>query len=132
MHDLADRFVNALGELHSDRNVEPIVELFSDDATLDKAGVSHGARGRDGARTFWRQYRDVFDEVRAEFRHTTTEDEVAFLEWTSTGTLADGSDIRYDGVSVLESHDGVIDTFRTYYDTAAFLSASQRGADKSV
>jgi ketosteroid isomerase-like protein len=127
MHDLARRFVSALEELHRDRNVEPIVELFADDASLDKAGIPHGAKGREGARAFWQQYRDVFDDVEADFRHTSTEDHVAFLEWTSKGTLRDGGDFHYDGVSVLESRDGAIDAFRTYYDTAAFLSTRNTG-----
>ena len=121
MHDLTERFVNALGELHSDKNVEPLVELFSDDATLDKAGMPHGQKGKDGARVFWQQYREVFGEIEASFSHTVTDDGIAYLEWTSTGTLTDGSDFSYDGVSVLESHDDTIDAFRTYYDTAAFL-----------
>jgi len=49
------------------------------------------------------------------------DDDIAYLEWTSTGTLADGADFGYDGVSVLESTGDTIETFRTYYDTAAFL-----------
>jgi ketosteroid isomerase-like protein len=121
MHEVTERFVSALGELHRDGNVEPLVELFSDDATLNKAGMPHGQHGKDGARTFWQQYRDVFGEIESSFTHTVTDDGIAYLEWTSKGTLADGSKISYDGVSVLESRDDRIDAFRTYYDTAAFL-----------
>jgi ketosteroid isomerase-like protein len=50
-----------------------------------------------------------------------TEDGIAYLEWTSQGTLPDGTDFSYDGVSVLEPRGETIDAFRTYYDTAAFL-----------
>lgn len=132
MHDLTQQFVDALGRLHSDRNADALVELFGEDATLNKAGIPHGERGKDGARTFWEQYRDVFDEIEATFTHTVTEDDVAFLEWTSQGTLRDGTEFRYDGVSVLESDGGsdggTITKFRTYYDTAAFLSAEKRSA----
>ena len=101
--------------------MEPLVGLFGDDAELSKAGMPHGMHGKDGARTFWTQYRRVFGEIDASFRHTVTEDGIAYLEWTSKGTLADGTDFSYDGVSVLESRTGTIDAFRTYYDTAAFL-----------
>jgi ketosteroid isomerase-like protein len=121
MPDLTKDFTTALDELHRDRNVEPLVELFSDDAVLNKAGMPHGQHGKDGARTFWQQYRDVFDQIDASFSHTVYADDIAYLEWTSRGTLADGAEFSYDGVSVLEAHGDTIGAFRTYYDTAAFL-----------
>jgi ketosteroid isomerase-like protein len=121
MHDLTNQFISALADLHRDGNVEPLVELFNADAELSKAGMPHREHGKDGARTFWTQYRRVFDEIDASFHHTVTGDGIAYLEWTSEGTLADGADVSYDGVSVLESQNGTIDAFRTYYDTAAFL-----------
>ena len=126
MTDMTERFVTALGDLHQKREVEPLVDLFADDATLDKAGIPHGRSGKDGARTFWQEYRDVFDRIDATFTHTVTDDDLAYLEWTSEGTLRDGTDFRYDGVSVLESKDEEIGAFRTYYDTAAFLNAAKR------
>ena len=126
MHDLTKQFITALGELHQNRNAEPLVDLFADDATLDKAGVTHGQRGKDGARTFWQQYRDVFDTIGADFSNTVSDDDIAFLEWTSAGTLRDGTDFRYDGVSVLQSDGDAIAAFRTFYDTAAFLAADKR------
>lgn len=121
MHNLAKRFVAALDDLHRNRDVEPLIDLFADDATLTKVGMPRQERGKQGARAFWQQYRDVFGSIDASFRHTVTGDGVAFLEWTSDGTLSDGSDFRYDGVSVLEAQGDTIDAFRTYYDTAAFL-----------
>jgi len=129
MHELTEKFVAALSELHESRDAEPLVELFGDDATLDKAGVPHGQHGRDGARTFWTQYRDVFDDLESSFSHTVTDDGIAYLEWTSRGSLRDGTDFAYAGMSVLEGdEDGeTITAFRTYYDTAAFLSAERRG-----
>jgi hypothetical protein len=51
-----------------------------------------------------------------------TENGITSLEWTSQGTLADGSDVYYDGVSVLEGHGDTVDASRTYYDTAAFVN----------
>lgn len=121
MEDLTKQFTAALDELHRERDVEPLVALFSDDAVLTKAGMPHDQHGKDGARQFWQQYRDVFDEIDASFSHTVTQDGIAFLEWTSKGTLADGADFSYDGVSVLQADGDTIDGFRTYYDTAAFL-----------
>ena len=131
MHDVTKRFKTALGELHENRDVEPLVGLFDDEASLTKVGIPHGQHGKDGARTFWQQYRDVFDSIQASFSHTVTDDDVSYLEWTSEGTLRDGTEFRYDGVSVLEGSEQGIDSFRTYYDTAAFLSAEKRGAHSS-
>lgn len=121
MTDPTERFQSALDELHRDRNVKPLVELFSDDATLSKVGMPHEQHGKDGATTFWEQYRDVFDEIEATFQNITADDGIAYLEWTSQGTLPDGKEFSYDGVSVLEWQGESINAFRTYYDTAAFL-----------
>lgn len=121
MKDITQKFVAALDALHRQREVDSLVALFGDDAELDKAGMPRGERGKDGARTFWEQYRDVFDVIDASFRNRVDDDEISFLEWTSEGTLRDGTPLRYEGVSVLESHGDTIDAFRTYYDTAAFL-----------
>jgi hypothetical protein len=121
MDDLTKKFVDALGELHRADDVEPLVALFADDATLNKAGMPHGQSGKDGARTFWEQYRRVFGEIDSTFHNIVTGDGIAFLEWTSKGTLTNGSEFGYDGVSVLESGGDAIEAFRTFYDTAAFL-----------
>ena len=120
---MTQQFVAALDRLHHRHEVGPLVELFAEDATLGKVGMPHEERGKDGARVFWKQYRAVFGDIEASFRHRTGGDDIAFLEWTSKGTLRDGSAFSYDGVSVLESHSDTINAFRTYYDTAAFLQA---------
>jgi ketosteroid isomerase-like protein len=130
--DMTQRFISALSELHSSRNVDPLVQLFADDATLGKVGMPHQEHGKDGARNFWRQYREVFDAIEASYRLIAQGDDAAFLEWTSTGTLADGSDFRYEGVSVLEARGDAIGAFRTYYDTAAFLPEEGKTLGKSV
>lgn len=122
MQKLAQQFVAALDNLHRNREVEPIADLFTDDATLSKVGMPHQEHGKQGARAFWQQYRDVFGSIDASFRHTASGDGIAFLEWTSEGTLSDGTDFRYDGVSVLEAQGETIDAFRTCYDTAAVLA----------
>ena len=131
MDDMTQQFVTALDELHRTRDASGLVDLFGEDATLDKAGMPRGERGKDGARTFWNQYRDVFDAIDASFLHQVAGDEVAFLEWTSKGTLSDGTQFSYAGVSVLESHSDRIDAFRTYYDTAAFLEERKIVAHKA-
>lgn len=121
MHELSQRFVDALHHLHADRDAKPIADLFGDDAALSKLDHSHEEHGPDGAKRFWQTYREVFDAVEATFTHTVESDDTAVLEWTSEGTLSDGAPFSYRGVSVLEGGGGTINAFRTYYDSAAFL-----------
>lgn len=45
----------------------------------------------------------------------------AVLEWISEGTLTSGEPLKYQGVSIIETVDGKVQRFRTYYDSAAFL-----------
>jgi ketosteroid isomerase-like protein len=122
MQELTERFVAALHRLHTDRDVDALVELFHDEATLTKLGQLHEAHGPDGARQFWDDYRAVFDDIEATFTHTVADDTSVALEWTSSGSLRGGHPFSYDGVSVLDSASGdLIDGFRTYYDSAAFV-----------
>jgi len=121
MRELTDRFIDALHRLHADRDVEPLAALFADDATLSKLGDHNEEQGPDGARRFWADYRNVFDAIEATFTHTTSSDTSVALEWTSTGSLANGRSFSYAGVSVLEGDGSSITGFRTYYDSAAFV-----------
>lgn len=124
MREITERFVVALGELHRSGDAAQLAELFADDAPLSKVGMPSEQRGKDGARVFWQQYRETFDAVDVSYRNTVLGDGIAVLEWTSWGTLRNGTDFSYDGVSVLEASGADIEAFRTYYDTAAFLGRS--------
>lgn len=90
-------------------------------AVTSKVGMPHAEHEKQGAPKSWERYRDVFDDIGATFERVVSEDRIAFLEWTSQGRLRDGSDFRYQGVRVLEAGGDLIDAFRTYYDTAAFV-----------
>lgn len=94
--------------------------VFSDDVELVRPETGQQERGSGGARQFWQQYVDQFQEIRSEFSRVV-DGEVAVLEWTSTGRLRAGGDIRYRGVSLLDlDGDGRVTRFATYYDTAPF------------
>jgi hypothetical protein len=137
MQDLTDRFVTALETLHADRTPDPLVELFADDAQLSKLGESRDIDAGLSAREFWERYREIFDEIGSTFRHVVVGERVAALEWRSTGTLLDGSEIDYEGVSVLDGDETatLLVGFRTYYDAAVFRgdydpAAYQGGVDE--
>jgi ketosteroid isomerase-like protein len=121
MRELTDQFIDALHRLHTEGDAEPMAALFAADATLSKLGDRHEAHGPDGARSFWADYRRVFDEIEATFTHTTSGDSSVALEWTSSGSLANGHPFSYAGVSVIDGDGSSITGFRTYYDSAVFV-----------
>ncbi|MBE2318616.1 nuclear transport factor 2 family protein [Solirubrobacter sp. CPCC 204708] len=110
-----DQFIDALGRLESERDLEPLVELFADDCTLQNVTVGEDHHGKDGARGFWQDDRKLFDEVRSEFRNVIVDGDRAALEWTRHGTARDGGSVEYAGVSVMEFGDGGIARFMAYF-----------------
>jgi len=101
-----------------------MVALFSADAELRKVDDRHDAKGSDGARTFWGEYRAVFDQIEATFTHVVSGQDSVALEWTSEGSFPSGRQFSYRGVSVLQGDGDRISGFRTYYDSAAFTTAA--------
>ena len=112
----AQTFIDALVALEQHRDLDPIVALHADDAELINPNEPAPLRGRAGAERFWRAYRDAFGEIRSEFRHVLEDGEAALLEWSSTGTLASGTPLRYDGVTSLEWAGDRVRRFRAYFD----------------
>ena len=121
MHDLTERFADALHRIDADRDTGPMLELTADDAELMKLDGNHRATGREGAKTFWEDYRNVFGDLETTFTHTVVGEDIAALEWTSTGTLRSGKPFEYNGVTVIQGNDEKVSGVRTYYDSAAFL-----------
>ncbi len=109
----AEKFIDALGKLEADRDLEMIVGLFSADSEVGNVVTEDK---NIGAREFWQNYRDNFDEVKSTFRNKIMTDNTAALEWTTTGTSAKGKDFEYDGVSVLEIDGDQITRFHAYFD----------------
>ena len=112
----AQTFIDALAALEQRNDLGPLVALHGDDAELTNPNEPAPLRGPAGAEKFWRAYRDAFREIRSEFRHVLEDDGSALLEWTSTGTLASGTPLRYDGVTSLEWSGDRVRRFRAYFD----------------
>jgi ketosteroid isomerase-like protein len=104
------KFIEALHKLEAERDLETIVSLFSEvgNVVTDDADI--------GAREFWANYRDSFDEVRSTFKNEIITDKTSALEWTTTGTAGNGNDFEYDGVSILEIEGDRITRFHAYFD----------------
>lgn len=114
--EVADRFAEALRKLEEDRDVEPLVELHTEDCDTGNVAVPETFSGHDGLREFWTAYRKTFDEMKSEFHNIFADDAGrAALEWTTEGS-ANGNNVSYDGVSILEIKDGKVSRFRAYFD----------------
>jgi ketosteroid isomerase-like protein len=117
-----DQFAAALETAEQSGDAGQLVGLFADDAELHSVGKPDPVHGKDGATQFWADYLKTFESVRSTFTHAAADGNTALLEWASEGKLTGGRPIRYRGVSVLEVADDRVAKFRTYYDTAAFVT----------
>jgi ketosteroid isomerase-like protein len=111
--NLAKRFIEALHKLEDERDLETIASLFNDSAEVGNVVTEHR---KMNAREFWQHYRENFDEIKSTFRNEIITDNTAALEWTSTGTSADGNRFEYSGVSILEMDGDKISRFHAYFD----------------
>lgn len=122
----ADEFVNALRRVEEAGDVEPMAALYADDARISNP-MSATQTGPQGARAFWKAYRDSFSRVSSRFRAVLESDERAMLEWTSECETATGVKTSYDGVSVVETRDGKIVRFAAYFDPAKLATPASQG-----
>lgn len=117
---VAQRFIEALGRLEAGRELDELVGLFAADAEVGNVVSPEKFRGPEGAREFWgAKYRDTFGEVRSTFRNVFAADGRAALEWTTEGTANDGTPLRYDGVSIIETDGEKVTRFCAYFDAGA-------------
>ena len=119
----ASAFAEALQTFEQDRDLDTFARVFAPDAELLRPEQRAGEQGEDGVRAFWQQYLDQFASIRSEFSRVVEAGQLGELEWTSKGSLGsgpEGTEVEYEGVSLLEFDDqGRVSRFATYYDTAA-------------
>ncbi|HXG84447.1 MAG TPA: nuclear transport factor 2 family protein [Pyrinomonadaceae bacterium] len=113
--DTARKFVEALGKLEAERDLETIVSLFSENCEIGNV-VTENKDKKISPREFWQNYRDNFSEVKSTFQNQIITENCAALEWTTAGTSTEGKDFQYDGVSVLEIEGDKIARFHAYFD----------------
>ena len=118
-------FIEALRELEETSDLERMVSLFDESAEISNPMDAAPHHGREGARRFWRTYRDSFEQIHSDFSRIVESDDAAMLEWTSRGVLRGDRPIDYSGVSVLELRDGKVRRFRTYFDARPFETETQ-------
>jgi ketosteroid isomerase-like protein len=118
---LMERFMQTLQQIESTKEVDPLVDLFSEDADLSNLAMHEPVQGKAAIRQFWQNYLSVFDSIHSRFTHTSEGESTITLEWISDGTLSSGEPFSYRGVSILETQGESVQHFRTYYDSAIFL-----------
>jgi steroid delta-isomerase-like uncharacterized protein len=114
---IVESFIAALGKLEASHEVEAIVSTFAEDCKLGNAATPRRFNGREGAREFWRQYRDTFGEMKSTFRNVIATENRAALEWATEGTIHAGAVFSYEGVSIMELEGGAIKRFHAYFDS---------------
>lgn len=119
--DIIHRFADTLQQVEQTGDVEPLMELFSDNSTLVSPEREIAVSGRDAIRKFWSHYLHSFQTVRSTFTRIRASGELGVLEWKSEGTLQKGTPFHYCGVSLLDVDDDHVQRFATYYDTAALV-----------
>ncbi len=118
--ELAECFMQALQQIEASGDVESLVALFADDAGLINLAMTEPLYGRDSIRQFWQHYLSVFDRIQSRFTHVSEGKGTIALEWISEGASLSGEPFSYRGISILETRNGQVQHFRTYYDSAAF------------
>ncbi len=119
-------FIQALHELETSNDPEPLMRLFAPEAEVQNLASESPSRGTAHVREFWQRYRSAFNTVQSRFTRRLETDACSVLEWIAEGALSSGTHIHYRGISVLEWQREQIANFRTYYDSAAFLSVTSR------
>ena len=115
---ITENFVRALRELENNGDVEVMVPLFAETSEIGNTALKETLKGIEGVREFWTNYRGTFAELESNFRNRIAAEGGSALEWETTGRSADGEEIRYQGVSVLEHDGGKITRFFAYFDPA--------------
>lgn len=119
--ETAEKFMQTLRQIEDNKDVEPLVSLFTENAELSNLATSSPLQGKDGARQFWQKYLSVFQQINSKFTNVVESNGSAVLEWNAEGTLTSGEPLKYQGVSIIETVNGKVQRFRTYYDSAVFL-----------
>ncbi len=116
----AELFIEALHALEERGDLDTLVGLYAENATLINVNLPTPMTGTAGVRQFWTDYRSLFSEIHSTFSHVVVQGDEVALEWTGRGKLAANDEpIEYDGVTMLTFRDGKIAAFRGYFDQMA-------------
>jgi ketosteroid isomerase-like protein len=118
--EVAYRFIEALAALEQREQIDPILDTFSEACDLANSGSPETHQGKQGAREYWHKYRSNFRDIRSNICNIITGDNSIALEWTAHAIDRSGKELKYNGVSILDTRDTAIIRFRAYFDTKPF------------
>lgn len=114
--ELAEKFIEALGKVESGGDVEEMAGLFIDDCEIGNVTLSETLHGREGVKEFWTHYKKTLGEVKSTFRNKIIGEGTVALEWNTEGRMENGSEVDYEGVSILETEGDKIKRFFAYFN----------------
>jgi len=131
MHsEIARQFMKALQNAEQGGDIESLVALFHEDAELSNLVLVEPLTGHQQVRRFWRDYLNEFQQIASRFVSVIENHSTSVLEWISEGFLKTGEPLTYRGVTILKIEAGKIINFRSYYDSAVFVSKEARSANQ--
>jgi ketosteroid isomerase-like protein len=122
MATLSTRFVRALRALENELDLQPLVQLCTDDCEIMSPLAESAVVGIEGIRRYWRQYLDRFQVVRTEFTTLVDGQHASAVEWISSAMTPDGQPVEFTGVTILKSADARITGMHIYCDPRPLLA----------
>ena len=124
--EMAERFMRTLQEMEQSGDTRAMVDLFTEGAELHRLTGDENATGREGAQKFWQEYLSAFQKIRSRFTNVIETGNTAVMEWVSTAEPESAKPFDYEGVSIIETENGKVTRFRTYYDSARFVPTTAK------
>ena len=116
---VVSRFIAGLRQLESSADDSAILAVFNEQSSVGNNTLPQQMNGVEGAKSFWKSYRDSFQDITSRFTRIIEAGDQAALEWVSSGTLETGDPFEYSGVSVLSVSDDSVSNFMAYFDSRA-------------
>ena len=125
-HISPDRISRAVrGYFLAIRAMDPdaFANSFAEDGTTYDPVGGPGISGREAIREFLASICKNFKSVALTEDHVFVAGNGAAVKWTGTGTSANGKDVRFEGIDVLEvNEDGKIQTVHAYWNPAEMIA----------
>jgi uncharacterized protein (TIGR02246 family) len=115
-HDAAAAVFERRRDAWLREDLDAYIRLFADDVVLETP-MGEAVHGREAYTALVRRSYEALAPVSFVFHEIAARGPKVLAEWTITMRVrADGREISYRGMSICELSDGLIRTWREYYD----------------